>query len=462
MKGKCGRLARIRSSLLALASLLVASSAAAQAPRLTGRVDIDLPRGLLSGDVCLSDLPARDTLRFLLNRGLVVAAVRDGKGRLLAHGGFYGGRVVGEGVSYAVPDRGRALRELCVRYGGAFPVYGKLRSVTDDKGVIAFDSATVRASEQTRWYPTLVDPESGAEATDVRYDLTIRCVECREIYLNGSSPGSGPELSARSSVPRPLLLYAGSFEVHERDGAVYLGAGVSDAAASVIGGTVDSVKDGYAAFLGLPYRDAPVFLDFWPVTPRGEHAGWAFTTWPTIAMAERTSFDDLVRDGRMTHDYGHLLAHEMGHYYFGTMYRPSGPYFWFLLESTAEYLSLRAMRSLEGRDAYRKELGFYVRHLPADSALAPLDRIRSREQIGGAYRYRYGPLLLVSLERAAGSEAVGRLLHDLLAGRGSPRTWPDFRRLAAKAGIDEATWRRWVETCVDPPARESCLARLGS
>jgi hypothetical protein len=118
----------------------------------------------------LSDLELHDLIRdgimaALARRyGLNVEAVTDAEERALVFGGFYGGRMIGEGLLYTVVEPPEEIESLCVRYTGAYPVYRVDEgegSTHDFKGVIAFNGRTLRATEQSKWYPVLYDPSTG-------------------------------------------------------------------------------------------------------------------------------------------------------------------------------------------------------------------------------------------------------------------------------------------------------------
>lgn len=144
--------------MYAMCSLAGSPVLLAQAPHLTGTVDIDMPRGLIAGNICVSNLPRRDSLRFLLRNGLNIASVRDANGDALEFEGDYDGRMVSEGLEYTLQDSMPRPEKLCVEYTGAFPVYQKRDRVGDSKGLIAFNGRTVRATEQSKWYPVFYEP----------------------------------------------------------------------------------------------------------------------------------------------------------------------------------------------------------------------------------------------------------------------------------------------------------------
>ncbi|HEC0141198.1 TPA: hypothetical protein R1P63_004970, partial [Escherichia coli] len=111
----------------------------------------------------------------------------------------------------------------------------------------------------------------------------------------------------------------------------------------------------------------------------------------------------LLAGGEQAERRVQYIAHEMGHYYFGTLNRPQGPYYWVLLESSAEFLSIKALRQISGDAA----ADHYVARLQAtvdalDTPLPALDAVDGHSDLGEMYRYVYGPLLLLSLEKQVG------------------------------------------------------------
>jgi hypothetical protein len=142
---------------------------------------------------------------------------------------------------------------------------------------------------------------------------------------------------------------------------------------------------------------------------------------------------------------------------------PRGPYFWFFLESTTEYLALKALQHAAGQEAYQDRLRQYYSELGhvGRTPPVPLDRIARKDQMDLTYRYRYGPLLLVALEGEIGRERMGKLLRALLTA--PPDVALDYRSLkqaARSAEVPAALWDRYERDCVDPDPEASCLRRF--
>jgi hypothetical protein len=138
----------------------------------------------------------------------------------------------------------------------------------------------------------------------------------------------------------------------------------------------------------------------------------------------------------------------MGHYYFGTLNRPQGPYFWVLLESSAEFLSIKALREIGGDAAADR----YIARLQSvidmqDKPLPAFDAIDGNSDLGEMYRYVYAPLLLLSLEKQVGEAKMQAFMRGLLASP-SPRNWAELQGIAMKVGIDAKVWEHWRASCV--------------
>lgn len=452
---------------------LCAQSAAAQdapsVPRVTGWIETDPATGFLAGDICIAASPSALNGAILLHRGLNIRGVRNAvTGEALPFDGYYDARNVGDATPYQVAPGG-AAQGVCVTYVGAFPVVrvdAGERTTDDWKGNIAFDGKTVRAAEQTRFYPTLRDA-AGVEYQQVAYDVEVRCTGCKTIFWNGSAPVAADRARFTSDRPRPLMLYAGDLPFSTIDGVHFIGAEVSADTAAFVGTSFAAIARVHAAYLGVAMEDQPSLMSFAALGGRASRKlgvnTWGFATWPTIASDGRLAFDALVpreADGDLSAGRQSYFAHEMAHHYFGARYAPRGPLRWFMMESTAEYLAARAVRALRGETAYQGLLTGYVRNTPA--SITPLNQVTEIDQIGGDYRYALGPLLLIALERRVGEEPLRRALSSFITDPPSEEVdYAYFRGRLVAAGATETALAVFETACLKTALDETCKAEAG-
>jgi hypothetical protein len=437
----------------------------AEAPAdLTGNFEVDPAVGSLRGHVCISGRVGEDVHSFVLNRGLNIRSVTDGASGELIEFDRADTPRSNDAMKYEL-DHAVSAAGFCVDYVGAFPVYrvdAGEGGASDWKGLIAFDGRSVRATDQTRFYPVAIDSKSGAEIDSMRYRVRVRCRGCRTIYMNGAAPAPGPVAQFTSALPRQLFLYAGDFPVRTVAGAHFVGVPVTVAEAKTLSDDMREIALVHQDYLQIPFGDTPSFLSFASVA-RSHKLGkisFQFVVWPTIAMDGRVPFKTLLspQTGHMLPDSKRYLAHEAAHYYFGTLYQPRGPLHWFLVESTAEFLSMKFVRRTQGEDAFRKLWDHHVSEAVKLTDLVPLDRITDPEQIGDKYRYRLGPLLLFQLERYVGSETVRRALTNLVRER--PSTEMNYKLFAARltdAGARKEGLEAFARDCLVPQVGDRCL-----
>jgi hypothetical protein len=455
----------LRAPLLSLLAFGFAPGAApAPPPDLTGGFTIDLAAGLFSGNVCISGPAAKGTSGFVLYRGFNIRDVRDvasGESLLFQRADT---PTANDGLKYALA-KNVGTQGFCVDYVGAFPIYrvdAGEQAPYDWKGLIAFDGRTVRATEQTRFYPAPLDPRSGVEINAMSYRVRVECRGCKSLYMNGAAPAAGPVAEFASRLPRPLLLYGGDFPIASVGGAHFVGVPVVPAQGEALSGDLKAIGLVHQDYLRVPYGDTASFLSFASIGRNRKlgHNSWEFVTWPTIAMDGRVGFDTLLSPatGHLTPASQRYLAHEVAHYYFGELYQPRGPLRWFLIESTAEFLSLKLVRRVQGEEAFRAIWNGHAAVAAKLGDLVPLDRLTNPEQIGDLYRYRLGPLLLFELERYVGPETVRRTLAGLVAN--PPVDEVDYKAFAtrlAEAGAKPDQLAAFARDCLVPHVGDACL-----
>lgn len=438
-----------RHLLYLLTGLLAGLPGHAQTPHITGDVYISVKDGLFRADLDVSRLPRTRNYTIWLNSGFNVRDFRDSTGTALYGADrLYEGEKAYESFQYWFPsddNKTRFLpRRFKISYTGAFPMYSdtaRRRERGDWKGNIAFNGKTLRASEQTAWYPVLYDTLEDRTYTNVTYDITVHAADARAIYLNGSAPQYGQQARFRSDVAYPLMLFVGDFDFRRDNGTFLVNTGLTVSQASVLDGWLGRIKQYYAKKLGVPYGSSVTLLASTPVSRRND---WLFVTYPTIAAINpKGSLSNWVNDKTHTiADSSDLsfLSHELGHYYFGTVMPANSTLRWVFLEGLTEYISLQAMRDLVGQPAYDKQIKRYAANSEKMKSVVPLNQVRKPDQIDNTYRYEYFPLLITALERQIGRDAIWRWLHYLLTVPTPATDYAFFRKSLLDSGVDAKTF----------------------
>ncbi|WP_420459564.1 hypothetical protein [Neolewinella sp.] len=430
-------------------ALLLPLTTLAQSVHLTGTVDLSVQEGTLTADITMSSLPPQIDYSILLNGGLNVKRMTDSTGEL----GYsierdWDGEVSFEAFHYWLPTSDRAARflppNLRLQYTGKFPVYRDTTEMTewdDWKGNIAFNGRTVRATEQSVWYPVFYDRVTGELHTAVTYDLEINCADCSAIYLGGSDPQESSQVRLRSDQPAELMLFAGDFELSQRGAIAYINADLDAEQEQAVTDTTRAIQAYYADLLGMPYGKTITYLQATPVAKRPE---WSFVSFPTFARVGREyTFSRAIDSSGRVKEYDvATMAHELAHYYFGSAYRPSGPLFWPLLEGTTEYLALQYVRDHGTAEAYQRKLAGYAEVSKGESGtdFPSLTEVTTRSQLDERYRYNLFPLLLTRLEETAGRAAVLEFLRGVLNSGVGEANYAFLLDQLAAAGIDQESF----------------------
>jgi hypothetical protein len=415
----------------------------------TGSVRFELKSGRFEGRACVTNASASYGKAFALNAALNVASVTDGDGKPVEFDGWFNPGVDGEARVYTL---NRTPPVLCVAYVGALPVYPAHDAQEDFKGLIAFNGDSLRATEQSAWLPIPYDTATHSRTGNTAYDLQVTCDGCRFLYMNGGAPVEQTEGRFISAIPRAPLVFGGTGPITRTPSMIVLNEAVPEAQATALSGLFGNIETFYARYMGQPIADKPTLLRMVILNQveRDRHgSSWGFASWPTIALSGSVGRigDLLIAGGEKADSETAYLAHEAGHYYFGTLSYPSGVYYWFLLESAAEFLSLEAERAIRGPAA----ADLRVRHLIASvekgtKPLVALDRVHNQDEIHETYRYSYGPLLLLSLERTVGEAKMRAFMRALMHAR--VERWEDLQHVALQAGIDKGAWESWRAQCV--------------
>ncbi|GAB3950766.1 hypothetical protein GCM10028805_29470 [Spirosoma harenae] len=426
----------------------VVFSANAQTPHIKGDIYLSIKNGTFKADLAVSGLPNLSQYAIRLNSGFNIQSFRDSTDTFsYSAEREYDSEKSYESFQYWFPSsdkKGRYLpKHFRVSYVGAFPVYTdsvKKGDWGDWKGNIAFNGKTIRASEQSVWYPILYDIQEDKAYQNVTFDLTIHSPDAKAIYLNGCPPQYTQTARFSSNRPFPLLLFAGDFDFKKERNTYLLNTTLTAAQADVLDRWFSRIKLYYEQHLRIPYGADITLLASTPVSKRND---WLFVTYPTIASVSPNGWmNKLVDEKKLALSDSSLMsfmAHELGHYYFGSVISPNSTLRWAFLEGITEYLSLQVTRDLIGQAYYEGKLKSYAGACKNISNFIPLKRVIAASEINEIYRYQYIPLLLTALERQIGREKMWKWLSGILATKNPTTNYPFFRNSLSESGVSEKT-----------------------
>jgi len=433
---------------------LSATFAIAQTPHLKGKVIIDMSNGQITGDFTISNIPdLGKNYQILLNKGFNVKHIKNAFGQTLKYSGYYNGKMRGEGLIYVPQEKNETLvnpKELSISYIGAFPIYNNEYNFTDFKGLIAFNGNTLRAAEQSKWYPIIYDEKNDQLIEQVTFDISVEAKGVQQIFVNGDVPKPGPSAVFSSKTPIAPLLFVGNYNVLQTSNAMFLNTNMNKQQLAVFETEIAEIKAYFNKVLSIPYSTKNVFIEHTAVEKFNEGRVWGFASYPSIAIAGGKlgeTVDEVNKKFKDSTDYP-FYAHEIAHYYFGNVLQPNSTLFWFFLESTAEYLSVKASEVKFGKNysnTYFKNAVSNLKNLK----VVPLNKITETGQIGGTYRYSYGPLILRGMEQMIGEKRTFDFLKQCLSAKGKATDYAFFKEQAIKSGFSTKEWNEFEKNFID-------------
>jgi hypothetical protein len=386
-------------------------------PLLTGRVEISIKEGTLECEFMLSDMPAIKDYVVRLNTGMNLKCIRNTEDNYSYYfQKIYDDSTADESFGYYIPNKtGKFMPQgLRFSYTGKFPVVtDTIRPPRQDwKGNIAFNGYSVRADgRQSAWYPVLYDIKNDKAYSAVRTDVEVVCKDCNTIYINGNAPLAGPSSHIKNARPWELMLFAGDYKVANVNGTYFLNPDMSDVQMKQFGEMTNGIKQFYEAKLKIPYGEQITFIH---TTPVSKDNAWMFVSYPTIVNIGRAGYGlkDFIEEGS---ENAGFIAHELGHYYFGTRQVFNSETGDLMSEGFAEYLSLQAIRKLFPDSVYRKNIQAKLDNLKdfqpvAISSIKGVSDYKDRD----LYAYSYTPLLLTAIEKEIGIEQMWRWMQSMV------------------------------------------------
>ncbi len=404
-------------------SIFNVSTAQDTIPMLKGNVKISVLKGTIDCDFNLSNIPRVEDYVIRINSGMNILNIKNPqKGNLLYYEFDRKDTMSsGETLAYYFPgpqNVGKFLPlEIHFRYRGMYPVIhdtAKERSVADWRGNLAFNGYALRADGlQSAWYPVLYDMKAQRRYEAVKYDVTITCEDCNTLYVNGSKPVSAKSANFKSSIPQELMIYCGNYETSFINGTYILNPDFDKTQQQEFGKAVNEFKKYYETSLAIPYKGDITFIQ---TTPTATDYGFLFVAYPTIINVgagdiSLKAFFDKKRGGF----FKPYIAHELGHYYFGTFMQPNSEFGPVFTEGFTEYLSFKAVRQLISDSLYKKTIGNKIKALSSFEA-TPLARVNSRKDFQNRefYVYYYVPIILTAIESEIGEKQMWKWMRTVL------------------------------------------------
>lgn len=423
----------------------------AQNITIKGKVDVSITKGTIQCDFTLSKLPRIKDYYILLNAGLNIRNIRDTADTYdYYYNSAYNDKVSNEGFEYYIPDntgKGKFLpKGLQISYVGAFPVISDTLTPTvarqDWKGNIAFNGKTIRATEQSAWYPIFYDVAKDKQYTKVAYDIDVTCNDCNTVYLNGSKPVKGTLAHFKSDSAMEPLLFAGNYTIDTADNTYFLNTSMSKEQLKEFGEMTDSYKKYYAKNLSIPYTYDITYIQ---TTPTSKENGFLFVTYPTITTVGRDNgFNEVF--GKNANRFRPFIAHELGHYYFGNYAKFNSELGMVIEESFAEFLSFKVCENLIADSVYTAKINEDIKELK-DFKTHPIGADKdSLKDVNddNEYKYVYFPIILTAVEKEIGEKKMWKWMQLLLTTK-TEFTNYDFLKSTLKAALKDDSKLDYLE-----------------
>ncbi|WP_400263412.1 hypothetical protein ACFX5U_10485 [Sphingobacterium sp. SG20118] len=418
------------------------------AQSIKGTVEIDMKTGLINCSFELYNLPEIKNYKILLNKGMNIKYFKDSEKKIMNYDGHYDGKMKGEANEYSFrAANGKTLEmplTFQVDYKGAFPIY--LDSPEDFgpfdyKGIIAFNGKTLRAADQTKWYPILYDVDNDKLIDKYIYDITfkIKNSENNTIFINGNVPQKTNEHQFVSNKASTLLIFIGNYDFTSNNAGYLLNFDADEETVSKIFDNIEAIKKILAINLKSEFKDKIYVINHKAVNKRKLGSSWAFNDYPAFAFTDLDPSKLLNENGQFVDWYLKFFGHELAHNYFGTNVL-SGKLSWFWLESFAEYLSYNVTEDF-GLKGYLKETLVADAKKIESQSYIPLSEITDPGQINESYRYILAPLMLKCFEDTFGRDKANLVLRTLLKySLTHSLTLEHFDKAVSESGIKAADY----------------------
>lgn len=411
---------QIIASLFLVFLTSLTTSAQDTIPHIKGNVTVSIKKGTIECDLTLSNMPRVSDYYLRLNSGMNIRYIKNAEPFMLPlqyERSLQDSLSSGESSAYYIPawtESGKYLpHTIRFNYVGMYPVITDTTSVVDWRGNIAFNGTTLRADGiQSAWCPILYDVQTDTRYEKVTYDLDVTCEDCKVIYINGSQPVSGTHAKLSSNKPQDLTMFVGDFKSVSIDGDYFLNPDADVQQLAELDRTLHSYQTYLGKKLAVPYKGKTTYIQ---TTPVSKNNSWLFASYPTIV---KVGWDDGMKSfASKEKGFGFLqyMAHELAHYYFGTVRTFNSEIGDMISEGFAEFLAMHITQKFISDSLYREKLQSKVRAMRNLNPVA-IAKIRSNSDYKNRelYVYYYAPLLFSAIEKEIGEEKMWEWMKSLL------------------------------------------------
>jgi hypothetical protein len=439
-------------------------------PVLKGRVTISITRGTIDCDLSLHNIPPVGDYYIRINSGMNIRNFRNlADDNLIYYDRSFNDTMSsGESIAYYFSGnggKGKFLpKDLAFKYVGAYPVITdtiREYSVEDWKGNIAFNGYSVRADgRQSAWYPVLYDIKRDIPYDKVKYEIDVNCSDCNVIYVNGNVPVQGQSAHLTSEMPQQLTIYCGNYKMANVDGTYFLNPDISEQQIRQFGTAVNSFKAYFEKNIGIPYKEKITFIQ---TTPTSKNNAWMFVSYPSIVNIGYGQYGMKGFFGKDGSSFSPFIAHELAHYYFGSIRNMNAELGDMMSEGFAEYLSMKVAQRLVHDSLYQQKLNQKIGRLKKFDALS-IAKVRSKSDYRNRelYVYSYAPLIFCAIEKEIGEPAMWKWLRALIE---TPTEFTNYsfltKTLSASIQDDQKTERIKEKYFVSDSALANAIATLG-
>jgi hypothetical protein len=445
-------------STITLLTVLLTNNLNSQIPYLKGKIIVSIKSGTIDAELTLRNLPKTNNYAIWLNAGLNIEYFRDGNNQFnYSYNTEYNTELSSEALQHYFPSNDRKSRYLpenfIVKYTGKFPVIAdttKAYDWGDWKGNIAFNGQTLRASEQSAWYPIIYNKTDDIVIDKYSFDIELECSDCQTLYMNGDTPKKLNKSYFRSEQAVPLLMFVGNYDFKAVDQIFILNSELDTNKLNTLTKTTNNIIQFYEKVLNTKYGKPVVYISSTPVSKKNE---WMFVTYPTISVIGIDKykldnyFDDKTYQFKQKSNITYI-AHELAHYYIGTKFVPNSELRWFFLEGLTDYLSIKAAKKILGVETYQLIINNYINEIKNFQPI-PLNQIKGASEINDTYRYRFTPLFLLAIEHEIGEDKMYKWIESLINGDSVKTNFEFVLSTLRNIGTTEKQIKLIIETYID-------------